>query len=149
MKDAMRNTVKSILLTSFATVAGCINADPSNFPVDAGSDAGRPDVIVDDSGDAPDPNAACKTCLETPDEPGPGCKSVLDSCQADQGCAGIYDCAFEKGCMALPSLMEILICGFINCNPNMLPPNDPSFNLASGIAQCSATKCKPPCGPTP
>ena len=151
MRGTMRKIVNSIVVTSLAAaLASCINADPSNFYVDAGADIARPDIVVDDSGDAPDPNAACKACLEAPEDPGPGCKGPVDACKADEMCAKIYDCGFENACWGLAAIPEIQICGYMKCIvPLGLGLSDPSVALATAVVVCTIPKCNPnPCGPT-
>ncbi|MET0592162.1 MAG: hypothetical protein ABW133_05655 [Polyangiaceae bacterium] len=148
----MRNLAQSILLSFFAAAPGCINADPSNFLVDAGVDAPPSppvDADIDDSGDAPDPYAACKACLEAPEVPGPGCKTAVDACKADESCLKVYECAFEQKCIGLPSVPEILLCGFTKCNtPLGVPYEHPATALAQALVVCEVPKCNPiPCGP--
>jgi hypothetical protein len=154
MRGAMRNIVSSIVVVALAaSLPSCINADPSLFYVDAGADITRPDIMVDDSGDEPppDPKVACKACLEAPDDPGPGCQSVVDPCKANENCLKIYDCALEKGCMQRPATQEIQLCGYTNCiAPAGIAITDLGVTLATAVAQCDFEKCNPnPCGPTP
>jgi len=146
----MRYPVICILLTPLAAamLSGCINADPSTFPMDAGS-AGRPDVVRDTADDA-DPHAACRACLEAPEDPGPGCAGPLAACVADPKASIIYECGFVRECWSLPTQADIVGCGFpCFTEAGITSFGDPAVTLVTAVMMCVLGGCQPVCGANP
>jgi hypothetical protein len=144
----MRNPVICILLTSLAAaIPGCINAEPSTFPVDAGPQ--RPDVVRDTADDA-DPHAACRACLEAPEDPGPGCAGAVAACMADPKAAYIYECGFRHDCWSLPAQADIVNCGFpCFTEAGITSFGDPAITLTTAVLMCVLGGCQPVCGANP
>jgi hypothetical protein len=145
----MRTAVFSILLTLLAALLpGCIDADPSTFPgVDAGLDART--GVADTASDV-DPHAACRACLEAPEDPGPGCGGRVAACMADARCPLIYECGFERGCWSLTTQMEVVSCGlpcFVAAGVTNL--GDPVVTLVTDVLGCVLGQCQPACGANP
>jgi hypothetical protein len=89
---------------------------------------------------------ACKACLETPDEAGPGCGSEYTVCTANAECAAMIACTFAAGCYkGSPSL-------YVNCalpcamEAGALSGMDPVLKLASPLFNCIVGgACTPSC----
>src|SRR5690242_18629535 len=57
--------------------------------------------------DAFQPDATCLRCLETPE----GCRSLIDSCQANARCKPAYACMVERSCLDLLTIDDKIKCG--------------------------------------
>jgi hypothetical protein len=90
-----------------------------------------------------DPQAACQACMTAPEEPGPGCQTVVNACRLNEKCSGFIDCGLELQCFK-GSKREVLSCGqpcLSRSGP--LAPDDPAFLLVANFFQCTAYG---PCG---
>lgn len=146
----MRTTLLRFGMALIATFSlGCLDVDPLPFyPRDAGTmDVGS----VDDAGeDAPDPKAVCRACIETPNDPGPGCGDQYQACFANDKCVLIFECVLAKGCTSAPTQPEIINCA-LPCVSEAGGVNigDPAVQLILPIAPCVLGVCKPACGVSP
>jgi hypothetical protein len=126
-------------LVMVALACGCFEMPIVHVDKTAGPVATRD--ASDDGGT--DPLAACRACMTAPDEPGPGCQSVVNACQQNPKCSGIIDCGFELQCIG-GSKRAIFACG-LPCvaRVGVLTPDDPTLLLAANFFQCVANG---PCG---
>lgn len=129
-----------------ATVAfvACLDATPVTVaPLDASADAlggmapdARPDARL----------TPCVRCIETPDQPGPGCGNELSTCMANTECAHALDCAIANGCFDLGSSGALISCGYPCAQEAGISTlNDPAITLAYGVFMCAAAACGPAC----
>ena len=79
---------------------------------------------------APEPDAdpTCVACLKAGDEPGPGCKTEYDACQAAAECAQSFTCALADGCFASASKV-----GIWNSLSSAPPGDQPAKNKLSSV----------------
>jgi hypothetical protein len=144
----MRNPVVNILLATLAAcLAGCIDANPSTFYVDAGLEVGPPDDV--DRGDVDpdaDPFAACRACFAAPEDPGPGCGGPSAACSADAKCTSIQECAITTACYTRATQAEVidcvLPCFVANGVTNL---GDPVLMLTNPLLPCALGPCQPAC----
>jgi hypothetical protein len=100
----------------------------------------QPDAS-DDSGI--DPQAGCLACLMAPEEPGPGCQTVFNTCQQNEKCKIFIDCGYELQCFK-GSKRAVFGCGQpCLARVGALTPEDPALLLASNFFQCATNG---PCG---
>jgi hypothetical protein len=126
----------SVGLAALAPVAlpmACVDTEPvvvDEIQRDAGADAIGP----------------CGTCVEAPSEPGPGCADALAGCHAHEACKETIDCAFETGCLELPTVPELISCG-IDCSETTNVTDDKDAVAAlSTLFTCMIEPCAPFCG---
>jgi hypothetical protein len=97
---------------------------------------------------APEPDAdpTCVACLKAGDEPGPGCKTEYDACQAAAECAQSFTCALADGCFASASLAALGACG-LPCvyDSGIASFNDPAFKTAVALFRCLSGPCAVAC----
>ena len=146
----MRIAVFLLMTLLTASLPGCINADPSPFlNLDASPPIMRPDVVRDTADDV-DPQAVCRACLTAPEDPGPGCGSIISACVADEKCNLVYECGFRRDCWSLPTPTDIFNCGFpCFAEAGITSINDPSVPLVQPLSPCVTTACQSACGVTP
>jgi hypothetical protein len=107
----------------------------------------EPVVVEDVQRDAgADAKGPCSTCMEAPSEPGPGCEDALAVCNEFETCKATMDCAFEFGCLDLPTIPDILSCG-IDCSEITGVVEDEDAVAALGtVFTCVVGPCAPSCG---
>jgi hypothetical protein len=145
----MRNLVVSMLAPALVSILGCVDATPSDFTVPDAGLVVPPDV---DYGDLdPDsiigPVERCKACLAAPEDPGPGCATVYNTCVAIEQCDKIITCSIETGCPQKPTLGEANICAvpcFVANGVSDL--GDPIIPIASPVGMCAFDACHAACG---
>jgi hypothetical protein len=147
----MRNLVVSMLAPALASILGCVDATPSDFTVpDAGAGGGHADV---DYGDLPpdaippDPYEICRSCFRAPEDPGPGCAGAYETCNADDRCGLIMECALVTDCLSKPTQGEAIICS-IPCFTSH-GVSDPVTMLTQPMFTCALGVCLPACGVMP
>ena len=97
-------------------------------PVDAGPD-------VEDA----DLRRPCQRCVESPDEPGPGCGNAVAACVDDPVCVLVYQCALSRGCLEKADQRESVSCG-VPCaeEAGVRSSSDPVVTLILGVTNCIA-----------
>ena len=139
-----------VFMATFATSwVGCLDATPVNL---ATQDAG----LVIDAGpvadDAADPDAyaypECRACIAADPVPGPGCGDKLAACGRTAHCLDIYECAYSKGCVNLPTQNDSIACALPCATAlKLFDVNDPSIQSAIRLTECfhspaCAKKCE-------
>jgi hypothetical protein len=88
------------------------------------------------------PQEACRACLAAPEDPGPGCQMPYSACNGEPKCKAILDCGFEVQCFQ-GAQRAFLGCALPCVTKQVLLPDDPVLNIATGLFQCLANG---PCG---
>lgn len=150
-----------------AAVAGvaCLDLTPIVYeaPVPEGGQPPKPDVVVMDTGPAPEGSISdvvsdvsvpevvvpptCVGCLSAPEDAAPpGCSSALSACLANSKCAATYTCAVASGCFQQPTFRDIVNCG-IPCaeDAGIVSSSDPAVQLIYNIAVCASCNCNAIC----
>lgn len=129
-----------------AGVAACLDMSPNNF-VPAVQEA-EPPPIVDAGPDVPDVDMRppCEQCIESPDQPGPGCADELAACRADPRCNATYDCVIAHSCLTRGSQRRIILCG-LPCaqDAGIIAQDDPAAVLVLAVVACLQTACPSEC----
>ena len=105
------------------------------------------DGSVEDGEDAPeDLLTACKRCMATADDPGPGCQMTYDPCVSNKKCNDTLECIYEAGCFGA-SPRSFLGCGTpCGTKAGLLSGNDPALPIAQALFYClTAGPCKAAC----
>jgi hypothetical protein len=141
----MPNSLHRILLTVFAAaLSSCIDANPSVFTrpgADASTDVAPP---PDDSGEAGDPNAACRACFAAPEVPGPGCDKFAE-CQTQPTCLDVFECGFQDGCWSKSEQAEVTTCA-VRCIGKLgLGFDNPGVQTIVAMGPCLNMQCRPFC----
>jgi hypothetical protein len=155
----LRGVVAGVLLLATALVllaVACLDMSPiivENPPVMRPDIyVPRPDVEVPDGADAAafdvDLRPPCQMCLESPDQPGPGCAQEVAACNAIPQCAVTYACVVSSGCLYLPTRAELAQCA-IPClqEAGITSMNTPAGMAAYNLTVCGFMICTKVCGP--
>jgi hypothetical protein len=141
----MQHRCTVIFAISASLLAGCLDASPVMVAAD---DAG---LVIDDAARdvvlAPDAYAhpECRACIAADPVPGPGCGDKLANCINDSAhCIDIYECAYQKGCVTMPTQNESITCA-LPCAAGILDVNDPSIQLAIRLTECFHSTCAEKC----
>ena len=112
-----------------------------------------PDVDIPDGADAAafdvDLRPPCQRCLESPDQPGPGCAQEIAACEANPQCAQVYACVIYSGCLYLASRSALANCA-IPClqEAGVTSQTTPAGMAAYNLTICGFTTCTRVCGPS-
>jgi hypothetical protein len=132
---------------ALAGLAACLDMSANNYVVPV-EEAAPPPPVVDAGEDAPDVDMRppCVQCLETPDQPGPGCATELGECRGDPKCNATYDCVIAKSCLTKGDQKKIILCG-LPCaqEAGILTQDEPSAVLILDIVACIQASCASPC----
>jgi hypothetical protein len=127
----------SLIGASFLGLHACLDTNAIDFvpaaittlpPVDAGPDAEDADL-----------RRPCQRCVESPDDPGPGCGNAVAACVADPVCVLVYQCALARGCLEKADQHDSVTCG-VPCaeEAGVRTTTDPVVTLILGVTDCIA-----------
>jgi hypothetical protein len=135
LQRAQHALVGASVCGALVAVAACVDTtaiafEPQALTTPAPADAG----LEEEDADLRRP---CQRCVESPDEPGPGCGTETSACSADPQCAQIYACALREGCFEKASRHDAVSCG-IPCaqEAGVVSTSDPVVSLILGVTEC-------------
>jgi hypothetical protein len=129
----------SILALALGVLSAC--DPPINVVV---AEAGAPKI--DGAAEGGSVVRACISCLETPDEAGPGCGTEYAACTANAECAAMIACTFTAGCYSGSSSLYVDCALPCAMEAGALSGTDPVLKLASPLFNCIVGgACTPSC----
>jgi hypothetical protein len=134
MQTRIMRTLIAVGVAQAAAIAACIDTTP---------------VIVNEEHPTPvtsDVKTACATCIEVPEDPGPGCGSKYADCQAEPLCIESLECALSRGCFELPEISDLTSCS-VQCGDEIgLATDEGAYAAAIALFTCMITgPCKDAC----
>ena len=132
-----------IVVTLGLASSACLDGSPLIVPEEAGlEDGGQPeDVEID--GDIFSP---CRDCFMGLTDADVTCAATWGPCSADPKCAGTLECALLAGCLALPSLPDIVTCGTpCATQAGIFRADDPAVGLILPVLDCVVRECRAVC----
>jgi hypothetical protein len=133
-----RRLAKAIALGLASTLSSCVDTKPIAFDFDASSPVH--DAGIDAS------LSPCVRCLQTADQPGPGCLDELKTCQRNPVCAAVITCTTAAGCFDLGSQNDVILCGLPCAVDAGATAQEDIEALAYDVFTCMFSHCDAVCG---
>ena len=149
VKGVVIGAIVAAAITGGTTaLSACLDMTPIEFAPAVPEAAPPPPPIIDAGPDVPDVDTRppCELCLESPDQPGPGCADELAACRADTKCKATYDCVLANGCLTKGSQKKMILCG-LPCaeNAGILTQDEPAAVLVLKVVACVQGACASAC----
>ena len=129
-------------VVTVASLPACLDLPPRVVPADAGVEVDGGPVV------RPDGPSVCVTCIQAPDDPGPGCGTAWAPCAVEPRCVGLVECSEERNCFRFNNLNQFLGCVQPCVEKFMLAgTTDPVYPLVTPIVFCTTGVgvCAPIC----